>query len=1079
MTNVKVFKSNITSCIFIALIVISISGCGGTAMKRLDNIDENSAFVQIIINDNEIKDKEDGSKLVDALKDVLSHSFKYVSVQRGYNSQKVGELVVTPQSLSLSASDLKGGKLTAYANSTIKVLTFADYKLYTLSGIGEYELSLVEKIALVPAMMGVGIAGTFVGKTEEGARAPTKLWNPVANNRALESLAVEFHNELISSSKFKTYAESAKMLKTELADLSLSVRFSDNAGFFPNNTIDAGEDAEMIVAIKNTGKGTGYGTVLEIISDNQKITFNKEIRVGDIQPNETKEIKIPLKAGLDIVDGKASFQFNLKEKRGYDAKKVVMYVPTARLESPQLEIASTEINDGDTGLAKGNGNGIPESGETIELTVFVKNQGEGKAIGVNLKGEDITHAIQWIRDSTLIGIIPQGEVVKGKVAFTIPRNFDAKEIATTLKLTETRGVGNTEKRVALSYAKKSPNIQYSYRIYSKGKEVSTITNGEDHEIELSLTNSGQIPAKGVVITINPPIPPLTKEGEGGLSLSRTKIDVGEIKEKTSVAGQRFAFSVPRQFAEKEASLNIKITQSDFSSTDSPIRIPVDVKSPRLKYTANLLSRGGSNNLEHGEQAILEIQVLNEGNLSAEGVKIKIESRDENLKVMGQTEALLGKIPVNSKSETIKFQLFAMRKIKVGDTGLGINITQNEFQPVVSQYALNIKEEGAIVVDVTAEDRVKTAGIKTQSGPAINLKTAQIAETTTDESFRLAFEVTDSRNIETIKVEINGVVIPLDEKAGLTLRASKKKEIVKNIPLKEGENKIVITAYNTDNIPSMKALIVTRIGEEDVDSPPLTNMRNPDAVAVVIGISRFENKDITPVDYAKRDAMTMKEYLIKTLGFDEKNITEFYDEKATSKKLEIFFNTHIKNKVKQGISDVFIFYSGHGVPDTNSNEAYFAPYDLDVTDVKTSGYKVTELYNKLEAVKARSVTVAIDACYSGFSGGDKPQPIIKSASPLVMTVENPLFTMKNGVVFTASTGKQIASWYHKKQHGIFTYYFLQGLRGKADTDKDGQISVRELKGYLVKNVKEQASLLYNREQIPEVMGNEDTALVRFK
>jgi len=152
------------------------------------------------------------------------------------------------------------------------------------------------------------------------------------------------------------------------SDLALNVRFSDTSGFLPNNSIDAGENAEMLVTIKNTGKGTGYGTNLEITSDNPKIMIDKSITVGDIQSNETKEIKIPLKAGLDIGDGKAAFQFNLKEKRGYDAKKAAMYVQTARLERPALEIVSTEINDGDTGLAKGNGNGIIESGETIELT---------------------------------------------------------------------------------------------------------------------------------------------------------------------------------------------------------------------------------------------------------------------------------------------------------------------------------------------------------------------------------------------------------------------------------------------------------------------------------------------------------------------------------------------------------------------------------------------------------------------------------------------------------------------------------------------------------------------------------------
>ena len=86
------------------LIAFLLSGCGGTAMKRLAHIDENSAFVQIIINDNEIKDKKDGSKFVDAIKKSFSHSFKNVSVRTGYDSPKGGELVVMPQSLSLDTN---------------------------------------------------------------------------------------------------------------------------------------------------------------------------------------------------------------------------------------------------------------------------------------------------------------------------------------------------------------------------------------------------------------------------------------------------------------------------------------------------------------------------------------------------------------------------------------------------------------------------------------------------------------------------------------------------------------------------------------------------------------------------------------------------------------------------------------------------------------------------------------------------------------------------------------------------------------------------------------------------------------
>ena len=71
------------------------------------------------------------------------------------------------------------------------------------------------------------------------------------------------------------------------------------------------------------------------------------------------------------------------------------------------------------------------------------------------------------------------------------------------------------------------------------------------------------------------------------------------------------------------------------------------------------------------------------------------------------------------------------------------------------------------------------------------------------------------------------------------------------------------------------------------------MRNPNAVAVVIGISKFENKDIQGVDFARRDAMAMKEYLVKTLGYNEANITEFYDENAELTKLKSFLIPALK------------------------------------------------------------------------------------------------------------------------------------------------------------------------------------------
>jgi len=852
------------------------------------------------------------------------------------------------------------------------------------------------------------------------------------------------------------------------SDLTLTASFSDTSAFFPNNMLDAGEDSELAVTVKNAGKGAGYGTVLEVSADNQKIAYERAIPVGDIQPGEAKEIKVKLKAGLDIADGRTPVQLYLKEKRGYDARRVVYNLPTAKLERPHLEIISTELNDGDTGMAKGNGNGIPETGETVEVTAFIRNNGEGKAIGVNLKGDNFTSGVQWVRNTTLVGTILPGETAKAKLVFSIPRNFDAKEISSALKVSDVRGVSDAEKQVAYAVGKLAPDIRYACRIYSYGKPVETITNGEAYEVEFALSNSGRIAARDVTVKL---------ATSSGATLSRSLIEIGEIKERATLPGQRVTLSVPRTYTDQTVPLSIEIAHSDFSTVSSIIDIPVAVKSPQLRYVAALRSKGGGNTLEQGEQAILELQVANEGNLSAEGVKVKIESRDENLRLLGKTEEYIGKVAPLVPSETVKFQLSTTKRIKPGPASLAVNIAQSDFSPVNRQYAFNIREEGAEIIDVAADEAVKPKAREgeRQAGPTITLKNP-ILETDA-ERISLAFDVADgSRNIDagSVRMLVNGAGIPLNAAAGLTSKPEKKKEIMVNIPLREGENRVVITARNTDYAQATRQYTIMRMVEDDVDTPRVTGLRNPDAVAVIVGISKYENVNVPQVDYARRDAEAIKAYLVKTLGYDDGRIITLYDEGAGLDKLQSAFRTKIRNMVVPGKSDVFVYYSGHGVPDVNSKEAYLVPYGFDPDDVENTGYIVKDLYQQLGKLRARSVTVAMDSC---FSGSSEKGAIIKNISPVFLRVTNPIFEVKNSALFTASSSTQVSSWYHNKKHGLFTYYFLQGLRGKADADKDGRITVKELEEYVVKNVTVQAEKM-NRRQTPEVVGDRDRVVVKL-
>jgi len=254
----------------------------------------------------------------------------------------------------------------------------------------------------------------------------------------------------------------------------------------------------------------------------------------------------------------------------------------------------------------------------------------------------------------------------------------------------------------------------------------------------------------------------------------------------------------------------------------------------------------------------------------------------------------------------------------------------------------------------------------------------------------------------------------------------------------------------------------------------------DGICVIIGNKDYEHKDVPSVDFAIHDATIMKEYAIKVLGFREGNIV--FEPNATKAKFEAIFGTkdNYKGKlwrwIKPDKSDVFIYYSGHGAPDIDTKKAYLLPIDCDPSDIALTGYSLNVFYNNLSKLPAKSITVVIDAC---FSGGSARGMLIKGASPIYIEVKNPIQTMKNAVILSSTARGQISSWYEEKKHSLFTYFFLKGLKGEADKDKNGNITIGEIKEYLTKNVPYMARRLHGREQTPIIIGNLDMILVKYK
>lgn len=269
---------------------------------------------------------------------------------------------------------------------------------------------------------------------------------------------------------------------------------------------------------------------------------------------------------------------------------------------------------------------------------------------------------------------------------------------------------------------------------------------------------------------------------------------------------------------------------------------------------------------------------------------------------------------------------------------------------------------------------------------------------------------------------------------------------------------------------------------DIEKPPVLGARRPDAVGVIIGNRTYKDGGIPAVDYAYQDAALMRKYLTDTLGFKDSNIIYLQDaEEIDLKKVFGDKDDHrgsLYSRTRKDVSEIFIFYSGHGGPDPNTREAYLIPANADPFAIRFTSYPLNTLYENLSKLtqdkNPLSVVVVLDAC---FSGSTQSGMLIKDASPIAIEVTSPLLKIRNAVLFTSSQGNQISSWYPEKKHGLFTYQFLKAIKEGIEEKKD--VTAAEIEKSLLGSdgVNDTARRLYNREQVPQVVGNKGIVLVK--
>ncbi|WP_244495124.1 caspase family protein [Bosea sp. Root483D1] len=250
--------------------------------------------------------------------------------------------------------------------------------------------------------------------------------------------------------------------------------------------------------------------------------------------------------------------------------------------------------------------------------------------------------------------------------------------------------------------------------------------------------------------------------------------------------------------------------------------------------------------------------------------------------------------------------------------------------------------------------------------------------------------------------------------------------------------------------------------------------NAESIAMVIGNKSY--KQTSTVDFAHNDAEAIKAYLIGTLGFREQNVFLLKD--ATLGELNQAFGSEANpqggrlwRSAVEGRSNVFVYYSGHGVPDLATRQPFLLPQDGN-PNASESGYAVQTLYRNLELVRQkigpqRQLIVMIDACFTGETGR-KGESLLAVSAP-GFTPAKP--RTGGGIVkLVATSGTTPANWDGSQKLGLFTSRFLMGAAGlarPAGASETGPLAWSDLQRYLKETVEVAARRDSGREQVPEI------------
>lgn len=224
----------------------------------------------------------------------------------------------------------------------------------------------------------------------------------------------------------------------------------------------------------------------------------------------------------------------------------------------------------------------------------------------------------------------------------------------------------------------------------------------------------------------------------------------------------------------------------------------------------------------------------------------------------------------------------------------------------------------------------------------------------------------------------------------------------------------------------------------------------DKKALVIAISDYKNENLHDLDFCKKDGIEVHKAL-KSMGYEMHREDEMIGTVSAQDIRDAITDFFINDKIKT--TDTLLFYySGHGVPDSDGS-VYLASTEIDPDVPIKRGFSFEELATVVSRSPSKKSIIVLDSCFSGKARITKgsEDSIAKSANSVIKQQSEKILQSpgKGRCLLSASSGFQEAYGSKEKGHSIFTFYFLEGLRGAQgnSVNKYGNVTPESISNYV--------------------------------